>query len=68
MPVGDWVKRPALWQLPALRLETAWRQLAAEDSKVADEKRRMAAVKLLIFRAAVGLPAVLRLFLEEQKN
>jgi hypothetical protein len=35
---------------------------------VADEKRRMAAVKLLIFLAAVGLPAVLRFFLEEQKN
>ncbi len=35
---------------------------------MADEKRRMAAVKLLIFLAAVGLPAGLRLFLEEEKN
>jgi hypothetical protein len=50
-----------------LRLEAAWRQLAAEDRKVEDEKRRMAAVKLLIFLAAVGLLAVLRLFLEEKK-
>jgi hypothetical protein len=51
-----------------LRLEAAWRQLAAEDRKVEDEKRMLAAVKLLIFLAAEGLPAVLRLFLEEQNN
>jgi hypothetical protein len=39
---------------------------------VEDEKRRMAAVKLLIFLVAVGLLAILRLFqlilvLEEEK-